>query len=1061
MNPRLRLVGLAVLGSLLPAAAPADEATPITAGAVIERKMEPGETHRYEFALREGDYVQVAVEQKGVDVAQVVTGPDGRTLLETDSSSVDHGPDPLAFVAPAAGRFVLSLGASSRISPGASYELRVEAVRGPTEGDLLRAQTIRAIADGARLLEQPGEHSRQALGLYLEGVRGWQELGEPRLRMWSEHDVGYVLGEFLDRHTEAFEYHQRALASAREVGDSFAEAYLLEPVGVSHRRQGRFEEARACLEEALRLHRAAGRRAREAHVLIALGSLFNASGDFQPALDRLHEALQLYARTGRALDAAVARINVAAAYLRLGEYERALEHYRRALPSFENEPRLRARAITEMASAHSALGDRTTARGSLEEALGIYRALENRGMEASTSVTLATIEREEGNLDPARRRLERAAGVLHASGERMMEARAQCELGETRRALGDPRAARAAFEAVRALLSDPGAPEAACAEAGLARVARDEGLLRAARAHADRALEAAESLRWSLASMQTRASALGRQQALYELAVDVRMRQHEAEPAAGHDRAALEVAERARARSLLELLSEIRVDIREGVDPDLLAEERAVRSSLNARAEAQAQAVAAKKMDGAEALGQEVASLATRLAEVEARIRRLSPRYAALSQPRPLSAAEIQQQVLDDDTLLLEYALGETASYLWVVSTAGVRTYTLAPRAEIEAAAQAVYEWFRALSAATLSPRRGGEFQREAATLSRLVLGPGAEALGDRRLLVVAPGMLQYVPFGALPDPRTLSPTPPFPYVPLLARHEIVKAPSASVVAVIRREASGRPAGGRSVAVLADPVYEASDPRVRPRPARAARRGRASSASEEAPGAEPIAAIEGAEGRPPSALERALRSLGGTTDRSTLSRLPFSRQEADSIAGLAPPGSVRKVLGFEATRETALSPELARYRILHLAVHGLLDAERPELSGMVLSLVDEEGRPKDGFLRLHDVYNMKLAADLVVLSGCQTGLGKAVHGEGLVGLTRGFMYAGARRVVASLWPVDDLATSELMSRFYRGMLKEKRTPPAALRVAQLEMSRRAPWRDPYYWAGFVLHGDWN
>jgi CHAT domain-containing protein len=170
---------------------------------------------------------------------------------------------------------------------------------------------------------------------------------------------------------------------------------------------------------------------------------------------------------------------------------------------------------------------------------------------------------------------------------------------------------------------------------------------------------------------------------------------------------------------------------------------------------------------------------------------------------------------------------------------------------------------------------------------------------------------------------------------------------------------------------------------------------------------------------------------------------------------------VRKALGFEASRETALSADLARYRIVHFAAHGLLDTRRAELSGMVLSLVDEDGRPKDGFLRFHDVYNMNLAADLVVLSGCQTGLGKDLQGEGLVGLTRGFMYAGARRVVASLWQVDDESTAELMSRFYRGMLKEGRPAPAALRQAQLELSRHPRWSAPFYWAGFVLQGEWR
>jgi CHAT domain-containing protein len=397
-----------------------------------------------------------------------------------------------------------------------------------------------------------------------------------------------------------------------------------------------------------------------------------------------------------------------------------------------------------------------------------------------------------------------------------------------------------------------------------------------------------------------------------------------------------------------------------------------------------------------------------------------------------LSASEIQWNVLDEGTLLLEYALGETTSYLWVVSPAAVRSYTLAPKAEIEGAARALYERLSA------PPGAAGP-EREAAALSRLVLGPAAEALGNKRLLVVAPGMLQYVPFGVLPAPGAASGTSA--PVALLSRHEVVSAPSASVVALIRREAAGRPVGSRTVAVLADPVYGATDPRVKGKEARIA------------PGAP-------ATHTAPSVLERALRSMRGSTDGS-LSRLPFSRWEADAIAALAPRGDARKALGFEASRETALSSELGHYRIVHLAAHGLLDAKRPELSGVVLSLVDDQGKPKDGYLRLHDVYNMKLGADLVVLSGCQTALGKELGGEGLLGLTRGFMYAGASRVVASLWQVDDESTAELMKRFYRAMLKDGRPASEALRAAQLEMSRDRRWSAPFYWAGFVLQGEWE
>jgi CHAT domain-containing protein len=168
-----------------------------------------------------------------------------------------------------------------------------------------------------------------------------------------------------------------------------------------------------------------------------------------------------------------------------------------------------------------------------------------------------------------------------------------------------------------------------------------------------------------------------------------------------------------------------------------------------------------------------------------------------------------------------------------------------------------------------------------------------------------------------------------------------------------------------------------------------------------------------------------------------------------------------QVFDFAASRAIATSPQLSQYRIVHFATHGILNSKNPELSGVVLSLVDDKGTVENGFLRLHDIFNLNLPAELVVLSACKTGLGQEVKGEGLVGLTRGFMYAGAPRVLVSLWNVDDEGTSELMSRFYKKMLQEGQKPTAALRAAQIEMLQETKWKAPYYWAAFVLQGEWK
>jgi CHAT domain-containing protein len=327
-----------------------------------------------------------------------------------------------------------------------------------------------------------------------------------------------------------------------------------------------------------------------------------------------------------------------------------------------------------------------------------------------------------------------------------------------------------------------------------------------------------------------------------------------------------------------------------------------------------------------------------------------------------------------------------------------------------------------------------------------MLLGEAAGELGNKRLLVVADGALQYIPFAALP-----SPAPPGPVagsvgaaqqgasrgIPLIVEHEIVALPLASTLAALRGEAGRRQSAPGAVAVLADPVFESNDGRLL--------------AAKRRP---PQPGVGGSEGRSPGATGEKL-----SRDGFVLRRQPQTAEEAKAIKSAAAPQEVLVAVGFDASRRTLLSPALKRYRIVHFATHGVVDHVHPELSGIALSQLDERGQAQDGMLRLHDIYNLRLPAELAVLSACDTGLGKDIRGEGLVGLTRGFMYAGVPRVVATMWKVDDFATSLLMESFYRHMFKEGLSPAAALRRAQLEMRSQGRWNNPFYWAAFMLHGE--
>jgi CHAT domain-containing protein len=293
---------------------------------------------------------------------------------------------------------------------------------------------------------------------------------------------------------------------------------------------------------------------------------------------------------------------------------------------------------------------------------------------------------------------------------------------------------------------------------------------------------------------------------------------------------------------------------------------------------------------------------------------------------------------------------------------------------------------------------------------------------------------MERLPFAALADPDSLDRPDP---VPLLATHEIAYVPSATSAVLIRQRQRHAGPIGKRLAVIADPVFSREDERF----------GRRTPPNLQVSFADTV-------------LMRAAR-LAGATEGGPLLRLPFAEAEAASILELVEPDERSAALGFDASLDYALAPSLGDHRIIHFATHALLNDERPELSGIALSAIDRDGRERSGFLQLHHVFALDLPVDLVVLSACETAAGSEIRGEGLASLARGFMHAGALRVVGSQWGVDDMATAELMKRFYQRLLKQGMPAAAALRQAQIEIARDERWRAPFYWAGFNLQGEWR
>ncbi len=1062
----------------------ASAASPAAPGPVLLRKNAPhddeiatGETREYGLAMAVGDYARVSVDQTKADVDVHLVDPAGQPAADADGPGGRKAPELLSWIAAAGGEYRLDVAGKE----AGRFTVTLEDLRPSRPGDTERVQAERGWWEARHWLSLEDEAwKRKALTRFEEILALWEKSGDRPGEIRTLNEIGSI-HRILGDTDEAISFCERALALAVQDGDRHGEAQARNNLGVAHHQQGHYGQALEDLQAARRIWEEIGDSGELANTLYGLGVVQLTTGDAEAALATLKRALEIRRAADDPSTQASILTAVAAIHGERGEGDTALDLYRQALDLSRaaGDRNDEANVLQNMASLYLRRGEPQQALDLFTDALQIHRQLGNRPMEASllsflgtTSLYLGDFDRAlndytqslaihagtqsarqgctlqnigrvydlQGHPDRALEYYTQAYQMSHGSDPRC-EALALHGTGQAKIALGNPREAIRFLEqaltlyrgignvygeasvllelgrAWQALADEEQASRLfhqaldlcrqrkilnteAIAQSAIARLERDRGHLAEAASAIEESLRIIESMRPKVASQRQRITFFASRREYYDFYVDLRMRMRERDPGGGHLAVALAASERARARGLLDLLAEGRIDLRRGISPELKSREDEVGNRVSL--------LQGQLLDDLSQGGKLAARIEAELDEaedererIEGRIRREHPHYAAVSNPATLEPRRIQE-LLDDRTALLEYAVGGESSYLFVVTRDRLEGFRLPGAGELSDRVEIVRE-----TLARSGRRQLSRYADSAYQLYRLLLGPAEEILRDKPRLIVSPdGPLLLLSFEALlTEAGGGRAYHDLPY--LLKEKSVTYVPSASVFAELGPQTDAVPAasGGSTAAGtglflgFADPVY-------------------------------------------------------GPAPAMPLQSLPSSRLEVEEIAGLLPPDRVRLYLGADASEANVKeNPALEEARWIHFAVHGFFNEERPELSGLVLSQTGE--RP--GLLQAYEIFNLDLSADLVVLSACDTALGRNVSGEGILGVSRAFLYAGASSVVVSLWQVSDASTADLMIRFYRH-LGESGDKAEALRLSKLELIRQGRYDQPYYWAPFILIG---
>lgn len=1014
---------------------------PLTGPQPLTQTIKPGETYCYRVAARQkGEYLLISVRQSKVKVYTTLCGPERRGLMKLFQPFGTNDVEPVHIVTSGPGEYTITVEALADINkePGEVYvTLAARRPASARDQTLFDAEVSFAKAEKLRDRDEPASQTC-AVQAYLKALAGFKSAGDLRGEAQTRNYLAYSLAQ-LEKYKDALSYLLPASTIWARLKDAGGGAQALNNEASIYMRTGDAGKAENAYKEARRLYRQSEDYESEAVALSNLGGLYLQVGRPEDARNAYQDGLEALSKVSKPLD-----------------------------------PTLKSNLLKEMGLYYFAKKDLDNAEKKFCEALALLRDSRADVLRASILNSIAAIHITKDEPSKAFPYLDEAIDLYHRAGKLANEAIVLSNYGslymrvQSIRDLGKAvdyfRRAMEVFDNLEA----PYQSSRTLFNWAKAEVLR--GHFAESKIHIEEAINMLESLRLRAGQTENRQAMFAQSHFYYDFYVNLLMELHSKNPSSGFDVEALRGAERSRGRTLIDLLSASSP----AFTADLSAEEvQLIKDAETKLAQAYKRRRHAFSADRPEQ--ERVAAdeeLRRSVQDYESLERRWSRRSTTLLfQLRTPSLPEIRE-LLDEETVALEFAVLDDHTFVWAISKDGPLFSTKLPIGR-QAVAKAAEELREKLTARNCVKRNETEAQKNkrikdadeaykpvAAELSRVLLDPFKSVIGGKRLAIVADGALQVIPFAALPAPaeatqRAGGGASPRPRL-LVEDHEIVYLPSLTTLARARQLREGGVTAGRPIAIFADPVFSSDDERLAT--AKAAQRGGRQVLRKETGGLSPenSAALK---------VRELTRSSSCLPIEQGFERLPGTLVEANGIIdALKPRRGAELFKDFNASLPTLKQTDLTQFRVIHLASHAYVPSSNPEQARIMLSLYDAHGREQPGALDLSAIHKLRLNADLVTLSACETGVGQDVAGEGVIGLARGFMYAGTPRVTASLWKVRDDATAEFMSKFYRQIFAGDRSAAAALRQAQLDMSEgtsNSEWNAPFYWAAFVLEGDWR